>query len=154
MTPAICGAWSNQKPCAAGGDVLCVRAHSCFIDSVHQLTMSDVTGSSYTCCTHQVKAERGSFGTAIDLGCGLGSMGRLFLQPEPQLVHQVTGVDLSKRMLQFAAADNLYDELILGEAVQEVSSANIAQAYKRPSHVTLCVSRLLRAGALCYVIDF
>lgn len=49
----------------------------------------------------------------LDLGCGTGFCGVAFASRKARLV----GVDLSEKMLQQAAARRVYDELVIGEAV-------------------------------------
>ncbi len=57
--------------------------------------------------TARLAARAGAFTHALDLGCGTGLCGPL-LRP---LAQRLTGVDLSARMLEKAAALGVYDEL-------------------------------------------
>lgn len=67
----------------------------------------------------QLVAALGSrhFTTALDLGCGTGLCGPL-LRP---WVDQLDGIDLSRRMLEQAAALRVYDTLVHGEIVQHLT---------------------------------
>ena len=62
-------------------------------------------------CKAEGRAMR--FDAMLDLGCGTGLAGAAF-RP---LVEQITGVDLSERMIAAARAKNLYDRLETGDLV-------------------------------------
>lgn len=58
----------------------------------------------------------------VDLGCGTGLCGPLF----HSIAHNLTGIDLSQRMLDQAATKNVYDALLLGDIVQQLKAGDDA----------------------------
>jgi predicted TPR repeat methyltransferase len=58
------------------------------------------------------------FGTAVDLGCGTGLVGRLF-RPE---VARLVGIDLAPRMIDRARALGIYDELVTADIVAALNA--------------------------------
>jgi predicted TPR repeat methyltransferase len=77
------------------------------------------------------------FASALDLGCGTGLMG----EPLRPRVGRLAGVDLSAAMIAKARERNVYDELMIGDAV--------APMRERPSAFDLIVA----ADVLVYVGD-
>ncbi len=62
---------------------------------------------------NQPEAEK-EFAHALDLGCGTGLAGEEF----HDVCHQLTGIDLSDRMLEQAARKDIYTMLISGDIVE------------------------------------
>jgi predicted TPR repeat methyltransferase len=58
----------------------------------------------------------------LDLGCGTGLCAPAF----KPLAKTLTGVDLSEKMLEIAAQKNLYDELVLADAVEYLAEKKSA----------------------------
>ena len=69
------------------------------------------------------------FATALDLGCGSGLAASL-LRP---LARRLTGIDLSPRMIERAAATQLYDELQVAELLEHLRTTAT-----RPDLVVAC----------------
>jgi predicted TPR repeat methyltransferase len=80
--------------------------------------------------------DRGS--DVLDIGCGTGLLGRL-LRPGAR---RLTGVDLSKRMLEKARARGVYDELHEGELVAYL------RAHPASFDVVTCADTFVYFGAL------
>jgi predicted TPR repeat methyltransferase len=74
----------------------------------------------------------------MDAGCGTGLCGELF-RP---IALRLAGVDLSPRMLEKAAARNVYDELLLGDLVDALSRAPAAYDLVVAADVLLYVGDL------------
>lgn len=53
----------------------------------------------------------------LDIGCGTGSCGGLFKPAS----HTLVGIDLSPKMIEKARSRGVYDELVVGDLVQELS---------------------------------
>jgi predicted TPR repeat methyltransferase len=72
-------------------------------------------------CAHvmlQVISLRDYYEVVIDAGCGTGLLGRLLRDH----AHILLGIDLSSKMMQQADDTDLYDGLVVGSIVDEVSS--------------------------------
>lgn len=63
-------------------------------------------------------ADDRRLGNALDLGCGTGLSGAAFRDR----VDRLTGIDLSRRMIEQAAQKGIYDELTCAEAVQYLTA--------------------------------
>lgn len=60
------------------------------------------------------------FRNAVDLGCGTGLFGAVM----KDYVDQLTGIDLSKKMIEQARESNCYDHLIAGEIVSILNNTD------------------------------
>lgn len=58
------------------------------------------------------------FESALDLGCGTGLCGPLLKPPSNPIVRQLHGVDLSRPMLDRAAALGVYDSLVQSDLIE------------------------------------
>ena len=75
------------------------------------------------------------FDTALDLGCGTGLAGAAF-RP---IVHRLTGVDLSDRMIALAREKNFYDRLATGDLIQFLQ----AEALERSRYALIVAADVL-----------
>jgi predicted TPR repeat methyltransferase len=90
----------------------------------------------------------------LDLGCGTGLAGVVF---RPQ-AKRLTGVDLSQRMVEKARERGLYDELVVGEAIdflanQEaafdiVIAVDVLEYFGDLTEILWGIHRALRSGGL------
>jgi hypothetical protein len=81
-----------------------------------------------------------SFGTIFDAGCGTGLMGVLLHDMTDTLI----GVDLSSKMIDKARERQIYDELVVGDIVQEVGFVFLLLLL-----LLLLLLQLLRSLSLC-----
>jgi predicted TPR repeat methyltransferase len=112
-------------------------------------------------CVAEGRAMR--FDTMLDLGCGTGLAGAAF-RP---FVRQLTGVDLSERMVAAARAKNIYDRLATGDLVHflqaearedsrhELIAAADVFAYLAwlPSVVAAAARALAPGGFLAFTVE-
>jgi predicted TPR repeat methyltransferase len=79
----------------------------------------------------------------IDLGCGTGLVGQHFRR----VAGQLTGIDISARMLQWAERRKIYDQLVLGDYVHYLS------ARQEPCDLVLAADVFIYAGDLVAVFQ-
>lgn len=70
----------------------------------------------------QVCGSALDFPSVVDLGCGTGMVGQVVRSYAGHL----TGIDISEKMLEVAAAKQTYDQLIKGDVVEKLLSAERA----------------------------
>jgi predicted TPR repeat methyltransferase len=63
-----------------------------------------------------VRPDAGAFNSFLDIGCGTGLVAEA-LKSHYRISHSV-GVDLSRKMIDVAAAKNVYQELLCGDAIE------------------------------------
>ena len=81
---------------------------------------------------------RRQFTSALDIGCGTGLMGEVIRDK----VGQLTGIDLSPRMVAEARARSVYDDLVVSEALAFLQSS-----------ASGAFDLILAADAFCYFGD-
>ena len=99
---------------------------------------------------------RASFQSVADLGCGTGLA--VAALRDAFRIDSATGIDVSEKMIEFAAKKNLYDRLVIGDAIgmldalnedfELITAVDLAPHLGRLSTLTTAVARHLVPGGL------